>query len=59
MYYIIPGKAIRKLEKMALNFQEGIDFEYDSFYVQTYLEPKELQKFGHSRRELTGNYIID
>lgn len=36
MYYIIPGKAIRKLEKMALNFQEGIDFEYDSFYVQIY-----------------------
>lgn len=36
MYYIIPGKAIRKLEKMALNFQERIDFEYDSFYVQTY-----------------------
>lgn len=33
---IIPGKAIRKLEKMALNFKEGIDFEYDSFYVQTY-----------------------
>lgn len=44
MYYIIPGKAIRKLEKMAFNFQEGIDFEYDSFYVETYSESKKLKK---------------
>lgn len=44
MYYIIPGKAIRKLEKMGLKFQERTDVEYDSFYVETYSESKKLKK---------------
>lgn len=46
MYYIIPGKAIRKLEKMALNFQEGIDFEYMILFMYKHI--KSLKSYKNS-----------